>query len=71
VHSVEDSRDGKTTLQTWLERQERHIPHHIEQMKENHALWLKSHPPRKPATPSARRQEANAARMVTLSAGIC
>jgi hypothetical protein len=71
AHAVEDSRDGKITLQAWLEKQERHIPHHIEEMKENHALWLKSHPPRKPATPSARRQEANAARMVTLSAGIC
>lgn len=71
AHTVEHPRDGAVSLQMWLERQERHIPHHIDQMRENHVLWLKTHPPRKPATPSARRQEANAARMVTLTAGIC
>ncbi|HKS83524.1 MAG TPA: DinB family protein [Candidatus Acidoferrales bacterium] len=71
AHTVELPRDGAINLQTWLEKQERHIPHHIDQMRENHSLWLKTHPPRKPATPSAHRQEANAARMVTLSAGIC
>jgi DinB superfamily len=71
AHTVQHPRDGSVTLHTWLEKQERHIPRHIDQMKENHALWLTTHPPRKPATPSAQRQEANAARMVTLSAGIC
>jgi hypothetical protein len=46
--------EGSITLADWIERQERHIPHHIEQMKQNYEIWLKTHPPRKPATPSPR-----------------
>jgi hypothetical protein len=42
------------TLEDWVEYQERHIPHHIEQMKQNYEIWLQTHPPRKPATPSTR-----------------
>jgi hypothetical protein len=68
-NTVEHPRDGQITLQGWLELQERHIPHHIEQMKQNHAVWLKTHPPRKPATPSNRSNAS--AHMITLSAGIC
>ncbi len=68
-NTVEHPRDGQITLQGWLELQERHIPHHIEQMKQNHAMWLKTHPPRKPATPSNRSTAP--AHMITLSAGIC
>jgi hypothetical protein len=37
-------------------------------MKQLHDLWLKTHPPRKAATPSAR--VASRARFVQLSAGI-
>jgi hypothetical protein len=49
-HTVEDPRDGKLSLEKFLEIQEQHIPHHIKQMKRNHAAWLRLHPPRKPAT---------------------
>ena len=49
-HTVEDPRDGKVSLEKFLEIQEQHIPHHIKQMKRNHAAWLRLHPPRKPAT---------------------
>jgi len=54
-HTVEDPRDGKVSLEQFLEIQERHIPHHIKQMKRNYAAWLRLHPPRKPATPSRSR----------------
>lgn len=54
-HTVEDPRDGRVSLETFLEIQEQHIPHHIKQMNRNHASWLRLHPPRKPATrPSSR-----------------
>ena len=49
-HTVEDPRDGKVSLEKFLEIQEQHIPHHIKQMNRNHAAWLRLHPPRKPAT---------------------
>src|SRR5271168_806625 len=68
-NTVEHPRDGQITLQQWVELQERHIPHHIEQMKQNHAIWLKTHPPRKPATPSTR--SATPSHMITVTAGIC
>jgi len=69
AHTVEHPRDGQISLQHWVELQERHVPHHMEQMKQNYALWFKTHPPRKPATRPA--QERTAARMVSLSASVC
>jgi len=38
---IEHPVEGKISLETWMERQERHIPHHIDQMRENYELWLK------------------------------
>lgn len=55
LHAVDQPADGEISLETWIERQERHIPHHIEQMKQNYALWLRTHPPRKPASRSQSR----------------
>jgi hypothetical protein len=46
--------ESRMTLEDWVEQQERHIPHHIEQMKQNYEIWLERHPPRKPATPTAK-----------------
>src|SRR5271156_6470064 len=51
---VESPLDGNWSLEDWVERQERHIPYHIEQMKQNYTIWLNAHPPRKPASPSPR-----------------
>jgi hypothetical protein len=65
-NTVDHPRDGEISLQRWAEMQERHIPHHIEQMRQNHAMWLKTHPPRKPATPSIR--SATPADMITITA---
>lgn len=49
THKVEHPRMGEVTLKRWLLIQERHIPHHVEQMKENYTAWREGHPPRKPA----------------------
>src|SRR5271169_6768815 len=42
THGVEHPVDGKISLERWIERQERHIPHHIDQMKQNHETWLRT-----------------------------
>jgi hypothetical protein len=53
-HTVNYPTDGRLSLAGWVEIQERHIPHHIDQMKQNYDTWLKTHPPRKPASTSRR-----------------
>jgi DinB superfamily len=67
LNTVEHPRDGKISLEQWVQLQERHIPHHLEQMKSNHDLWARTHPPRKPAT---RPLESTARRVVSAPAGI-
>jgi hypothetical protein len=57
-HTVEHPLQGRISLGEWIEIQERHIPHHIDQMKQNYDKWLESNPPRKPATPSRRSQSS-------------
>ena len=56
-NSVIHPRVGQITLKKWMMIQERHIPHHIDQMRENYNSWSKSHPPRKPATPRQNTSE--------------
>jgi len=46
-HTAHHPKKGTLTLDQWLELQARHIPHHVEQIRQNHSLWLKSHQPRK------------------------
>ncbi len=60
------STDGRMSLAGFIEIQERHIPHHIEQMKQNYDTWLKTHPPRK--TASSSRRSNPPLPMVTMSA---
>jgi hypothetical protein len=48
-NTVEHPQEGPISLEAWIERQERHIPHHMDQMRQNYGDWLGSHPPRKPA----------------------
>lgn len=67
-HRVETPIDGNSSLEDWIERQERHIPHHIEEMKQNYEIWLSTHPPRKPALTSPRPNAPSP--MISLSAGI-
>jgi DinB superfamily len=49
-NAVEHPREGCITLEQWVRIEERHIPHHVEQMRANYDLWFKTHPPRKPAS---------------------
>src|SRR5271170_8215816 len=49
-HTVEYPKEGPISLESWIERQERNIPHHMDQMRDNYGLWIGTHPPRKPAT---------------------
>lgn len=38
---------GELTFEEWLGRQERHIPEHIQHMRENFGIWNGLNPPRK------------------------
>ena len=68
LHRANPPGDGSVSLEDWVERQERHIPHHIEQMNQSYEIWLQAHPPRKPATPMPRTSVPP--RMFPISAGI-
>jgi hypothetical protein len=48
---------GEITFEEWLTRQERHIPDHIQQMRENYSTWLGHNPPRKRPFESTRERE--------------
>jgi DinB superfamily len=50
LHTIEHPREGEISLARWVERQEAHIPKHIEQMVKNYETWLESNPRRKPAS---------------------
>jgi len=69
LHTLEHPQQGKISLEKWIQRQERHIPHHIDQIKQNYGDWLGTHPPRKSAT----RAEGSPAssRLISLSAELC
>lgn len=49
AHTAQHPKKGILTLDGWLDTQISHIPHHIEQIQENHAAWAKTHRQRKPA----------------------
>ena len=48
--TAEPSVEEAMSLDDWLERHECHILHHIGQMRQNYEMWLRTHPPRKPAS---------------------
>src|ERR1700678_2224328 len=51
-NKVSHHRVGEITLKKWMMIQERHIPHHIDQMRANYTAWAKTHPQRKPTSSS-------------------
>lgn len=69
LHALHHPREGEVSLEEWIERQERHIPHHIEQIRQNYGSWLGTHPPRKPATRS--EGPGPPSRLISLSAELC
>jgi DinB superfamily len=48
--TVEHPTQGPLTLSQWIEIQERHIPHHLDQMKQNYENWLETNPTREMPT---------------------
>jgi hypothetical protein len=48
-NTVLDEALGSITLKRWLTVQERHIPGHIDQMRENYNAWVATHPFRRSA----------------------
>jgi hypothetical protein len=40
TQTLEHPENGTMSLEDWLDVYERHIPHHIEQMKDVYAAWL-------------------------------
>ncbi|HLW43533.1 MAG TPA: hypothetical protein VKS00_03530, partial [Candidatus Acidoferrales bacterium] len=47
--TAQHPKKGVLTLDGWFETQVKHIPHHVEQIQENHAAWARTHRQRKPA----------------------
>src|SRR5208282_4112419 len=67
-HAVACPEGCTTTLDDWLDRQERQIPHHVDQMKESFTIWAKTHPPRKSASSPTKNPSAIGNHYLTLSA---
>jgi hypothetical protein len=70
-NTVEQPEQGTLSLDQWLEMQERHIPHHIEQMRGNYEEWAKTHPLRKaPSRPLKSVPTSAATKLIALNAGL-
>jgi len=69
LHQLDHPTEGAISLEKWIERQERHIPHHIEQVKHNYEVWIGTHPPRKPASRSER--PGASPRLMSFTAELC
>lgn len=71
LRSVTHAQQGEITLEQWLQEQERHIPAYIEQIRQNYALWLETHPPRKAAARALELDVRPAAPSIALSPQAC
>ena len=69
LHTLEHPQEGEISLENWIVRQERHIPHHIEQVRHNYEVWIGTHPPRKSATGSTRTNPSSP--LMSLSVELC
>lgn len=50
LHTIDHPREGESSLERWVARQEAHIPKHIGQIVKNYEVWLESNPRRKPVS---------------------
>jgi hypothetical protein len=71
LRTVMHAQQGEITLEDWLQEQERHIPAYIDQIRENYAVWLKTHPPRKSTSRSIQVGVPSAPPSVSLSPQAC
>jgi DinB family protein len=46
AYSLQNPDGTETNLEQWLDLQEHHIPHHLEQMQQNYEAWLQMTPAR-------------------------
>jgi len=53
-YALEDANGVEMLLEHWLDQQERHIPHHVDQIRQNYDRWLETNPPRKAPSPASR-----------------
>lgn len=67
-YSLQNPDGTQTSLEHWLDQQERHIPHHLEQMRHNYEQWLKGNPQRQ-TLPAVRRTVGSAAVGFSLGEG--
>jgi hypothetical protein len=65
-HLMEHPLGGEMSLDDWIDRHERHMLHHIAQIRQNYETWLRTHPPRKPASPARRSNIASPTSMPTV-----
>ncbi len=67
-NTAEQPEKGTLSLDQWLEMQERHIPHHIEQMRWNYEEWASTLPPRKaPSRPQKLTTPSAGTKLVALN----
>ena len=73
LHTMQHLWEGEISLEKWIVRQEQHIPHHIDQIKQNYETWLGAHPQRKAATRSETKGPPihSDSRLMPLSAELC
>jgi hypothetical protein len=71
LHTLRHLKEGETSLEKWIEGQERHIPHHIDQIKRNYEIWLGTHPPRKAVSRPEGSPSRGSSRLMSLSAELC
>lgn len=67
--AVQHPKHGEMTLEMWVGLQERHIPHHLHQMLQNHQEWAQTHPQRRP--PRSPRQPVVTGREARLLPRAC
>ncbi|SRR5579875_98120 len=71
LRTVTHAQQGEITLEDWLQEEERHIPAYIDQMRQNYALWLQCHPPRKTASRALEMELPSTGTSISLSAQTC
>ena len=64
-HSVENPNGTQSYLEHWLDQQEGHIPHHLEQMRQNYEEWSKNETQRQTGAPQHARAKRRRQRSET------
>lgn len=71
MRTVSHAQQGQITLEDWLQQQERYIPAYIDQIRQNYAAWIQTHPPRKPTSREIELGVSAAAPAISLSVQTC